>query len=397
MSLGKKILILFIVTFGLFCIRPFVSAQDADIEKKIKEYQQKLNDIRHQKNTLSTQIEQMDTQIYLTELEVQKSEAKIIATQSEIEKLGSRIDNLDTSLNTLSALLLKQIARGYKTRSVSLIELLLEAQDVGELTNKIKYQRSTQNNNQKLLLQVQEAKSSYEEQKVVREQKKQELDQLVINLNNQKASLKTQQTQKQKLLADTNNDEITYQSLLAQAEAQLKGFKNFVQTSGGDSIIAANAFGNGSDGAYYSQRDARWASQGIGYSSESILDVGCLLTSIAMYAKKNGQDITPSNIASEPYRFWANTAWMRNPWPGVAGKTYQNLSTSDIPGELNGGNYVIVGISYSGSCWGKSGGDHFVLLTKIDGDTYTMHDPIQGPDKKFSSYYSTICSVATFK
>jgi hypothetical protein len=64
---------------------------------------------------------------------------------------------------------------------------------------------------------------------------------------------------------------------------------------------------------------------------------------------------------------------------------------------LSGGNYVIVGISYSGSCWGKSGGDHYVVLTKKDGDTYTMHDPIQGPDKKFSSYYSTICSAATFK
>lgn len=220
MSLGKKILILFIVTFGLFCIRPFVSAQDADIEKKIKEYQQKLNDIRQQKNTLSTQIEQMDTQIYLAELEIQKTETKIIATQSEIEKLGSRIDNLDNSLNTLSKILLEQISRGYKTRSVSLIELLLESQDIGELTNRIKYQRSTQNNNQKLLLQVQEAKSSYEEQKVVREQKKQELDQLVINLNNQKADLKKQQVQKQALLADTNNDEKTYQTLLTQAQAE---------------------------------------------------------------------------------------------------------------------------------------------------------------------------------
>lgn len=220
MSLGKKLFIFFIALVGLIYMQSFAFAQDANIENKIKEYQQKLSDIRQQKNTLSTQIEQMDTQIYLTELQVQQSEAKIIATQSEIEKLGSRIDNLDTSLNTLSALLLKQIARGYKTRSVSLIELLLEAQDVGELTNKIKYQRSTQNNNQKLLLQVQEAKSSYEEQKVVREQKKQELDQLVTNLNNQKASLKTQQTQKQKLLADTNNDEKTYQTLLTQAQAE---------------------------------------------------------------------------------------------------------------------------------------------------------------------------------
>lgn len=397
MSSVKKYLLFFVVSICILFIGSFVYAQNPDIANKIKEYEQKLSDIRQQKNTLSSQIQQMDTQISLTGLQIQSSEQKIIATQNEIEKLSSRIDNLDSSLNTLSKLLLRQISKSYKTRSVSLVELLFETKDITELTNKIKYLRSSQNNNQKLLVQVQEAKSSYEEQKVVREQKKQELDQLIISLNAQKESLKNQQIQKQKLLADTNNDEVTYQSLLAQAQAQLKGFKSFVQSSGADSVIGANAFGNGSDGAYFSQRDARWAHQAIGYSSESILDVGCLLSSISMFGKKYGQDITPASLAADASRFWANTAWMRYPWPGVAGRTYRSLSTSDIDGELNSGNYVIVGISYSGSCWGKSGGDHYVLLIKKDGDTYTMHDPVQGPDKKFSSYYSTICSVATFK
>ncbi len=396
MSFFKKYFLVLVVAIGILFVGLNVHAQE-NIENKIKEYQQKLVDIRQQKNTLSQQIQQMDTQIALAELQVQRSEQKIIATQNEIDKLGSRIDNLDSSLNTLSKLLLRQIAKGYKTRSVSLVELLFETKDMNELANKIKYLHASQNNNQKLLIQVQEAKSSYEEQKVIREQKKKELDQLIASLNNQKNELKSQQVQKQKLLADTNNDETTYQSLLTQAQAQLKGFKSFVQSSGASSVIAANEFGNGSDGAYFSQRDARWAHQAIGYSSESVLDVGCLLTSISMFGKKYGQDITPSSLAADASRFWANTAWMNYPWPGVAGKTYRSLSTSDIEGELNGGNYVIVGISYSGSCWGKSGGDHYVLLTKKDGDTYTMHDPIQGPDKKFNSYYSTICSAATFK
>lgn len=386
-----------IVVLSLFFVGSSAYAQNTDIENKIKEYQQKLADIRQQKNTLSSQIQEMDTQISLTGLTIQRSEQKIIETQSEIDKLGSRIDNLDSSLNVLSKLLLRQIAKSYKTRSVSLVELLFETKDMNDLANKVKYLRTSQNNNQKLLIQVQEAKLSYEEQKVIREQKKQELDQLVISLNNQKVELKNQQAQKQKLLIDTNNDEATYQSLLSQAQAQLKGFKSFVQSSGASSVIAANAFGNGSDGSYFSQRDARWAHQTIGYSSENILDVGCLLSSIAMFGKKNGQDVSPANIAADASRFWANTAWMDYPWPGVAGKTYRSLSTSDIEGELASGNYVIAGISYSGNCWGKSGGDHYVLLIKKDGDTYTMHDPVQGPDKKFSDYYSTICSAATFK
>lgn len=395
MSFFRKYFLFFVLTSCIISTVSIVRAQS--VEDKIKEYEKKLTDIRQQKNTLQSQIQQMDTQIELAELRVQQSEQKIIATQSEIEKLSSRIDNLDSSLAVLSKLLLRQIAKSYKTRSVSLVELLFETKDMNDLANKVKYLRASQNNNQKLLVQVQEAKSSYEEQKIVREQKKQELDQLIISLNNQKIELKNQQAQKQKLLVDTNNDEVTYQALLSQAQAQLKGFKSFVQSSGASSIISANEFGNGSDGAYFSQRDARWAHQGIGYSSESILDVGCLLTSISMVGKKYGQDVTPSNLASDASRFWANTAWMNYPWPGVAGRLYHGLSISGIEGELSNGNYVIVGISYSGSCWGKSGGDHYVVLTKKDGDSYTMHDPVQGPDKKFSSYYSTICSAATFK
>lgn len=374
-----------------------VFADSTELEKKIKEYEQKLVDIRQQKNTLSSQIQEMDTQIYLTGLTIQRSEQKIIDTQNEIEKLGSKIENLDSSLNDLSKKLLLRIVDSYKTQQMSLFELLLDAKTIADLTNKIKYQKTTQNNNQRLLVQVQGAKVNYEEQKSLREQKKIELDQLVVSLNVQKEALKTQQVQKEKLLADTKNDETTYQSLLAQAQAQLKGFSSFVQTSGGDSVIAANAFGTGSDGAYYSQRDIRWANQSIGYSSESILRVGCLLTSIAMYGKKNGDNITPSDIASNPSRFWANTAYMNNPWPGVAGKSYHDMygSRENIRQELDTGNYVIVGVSYSGGCY--YGGDHFVLLTKKDGDDFLMHDPVYGPDLKFSSHYSTICSAATFK
>ena len=225
-SLKKTLSIFLLLILCLMTVR----SVGADTAELIKEYEKKLVDIRQQKNTLSTQIQEMDTQMYLTGLTIQRSEQKIIETQSEIEKLGSRIDNLDSSLNTLSKLLLQQITKSYKMRSISLVELLFETKDMNDLTNKIKYLRSSQNNNQKLLIQVQEAKSSYEEQKVIREQKKQELDELIKNLEAQKIALKTQQAEKQKLLVDTNNDEVVYQNLLALAEAQRKGFVSFVET-----------------------------------------------------------------------------------------------------------------------------------------------------------------------
>ncbi|MFA5136099.1 MAG: hypothetical protein WC489_01765 [Patescibacteria group bacterium] len=412
-----KLLILAIVMLGLFIISflPFLytisrtsytlyaqessssASSNTDLQNKIREYEKKLDELRQQKNTLASQIQEMDTQIYIKTLTIQQTEQKITATEREIDTLSSRIDSLDSSLTNLSKLLIERVVSGYKKRAVSFFDIFLNSENVSDLLNNFKYQKTTQENNQKLLIQVQEAKTNYEEQKIIRETKKQELDQLIVTLERQKIELNQNQAQKQKLLADTNNDETTYQSLLAQAQAQLKGFKTFVQSSGGSSIIGANQFGTGSDGSYYSQRDERWANQTIGYSSESILKVGCLLTSIAMFGKKNGDNVTPADIASNPSRFYMSTAYMKHPWPGIAGKSYVSIGSarSIIDNELNTGNYVIVGISYSSGCY--YGGDHFVLLTKKDGDDYMMHDPIYGPDIKFGSHYSTICTAATFK
>lgn len=399
----RKRITVFVLSFAFFflffCPRLFAQeglsgCANSDKNKEIACLEERISQLRQQKNTLSSQIQEMDAQVYIKTLTIQKTEQKITETQHEIDTLNNRIDTLDSSLTNLSKTLIQRVVRGYKRKAFSFFDLFLNSENMGSLINSVKYQKTTQDNNQKLLVQVQEAKTNYEEQKSLRETKKKELDQLISTLENQKSALRNQQAQKQKLLADTQNDETVYQQLLNQARLQLTSFKSFVQTSGGDSIIAANAFGNGSDGAYYSQRDARWANQAIGYSSESILKVGCLLTSISMVAKKNGQNITPSNFAADPSHFWANTAWMRYPWASVAGRSM--VSVGNIDEELNNGNYVIVGIAYS-SCTGKSGGDHYVVLTKKDGNDYLMHDPIYGPDIKFSSHYSIICSSATYK
>jgi len=389
----KKFLIFIVILLNCYIVGSVFaqdSSQVSELQKKITEYQAKLSQLRQQKNTLSQQIQYMDTQIYLTTLQIESTEQKITSTQKEIDILGTRIEGLDESLNTLSKLLIQKIVEGYKQRTISLFSLLFDSQNANELLTKIKYVKTARDNNQKLLLQVQEAKSNYEEQKKLREEKKVELNQLTQTLNSQKQSLNSQKVQKQKLLADTQNDEANYQRLLAQAQAQLAGFKSFV-TSAGAGIISANQFGTGSDGNYYSQRDERWANRTIGYSSENILDVGCLLTSVAMVAKKYGANVTPADIASDVNRFFGSTAYMKLPWEGVAGRSY--AGGVNIDQELNSGNYVIVGV---GNC-GSYGGSHFVVLTKKDGDDYIMHDPVFGPDLKFSSHYGNICSAATFK
>jgi peptidoglycan hydrolase CwlO-like protein len=363
---------------------PFSSQASSkdELQKKIDEYEAKLNDVRNQKNTLSSQIQYMDTQIYITGLKQEETKEKIEKTQYEIETLDDWIDNLDSSLDKLSESLLNRIIAGYKTRQSSVIDIVLDSSNANDMVNKLKYYQIARESNKRVLMEVQEAKLNYEEQKKLREKKKDELDTFQKTLANQEIELKNQQDAKQTLLEVTQNDEATYSNLLAQAKRQQAAFKSFVQTTGVNTI-AANGLGTGEGGWYLSQRDERWAGSQMGSSSESILDVGCFITSISMVMRFYGSDFYPTNIAGSSNYFVPGTAYMYLPsnfngsWPN--GKNYKNVSYSEVTSYLDRGVPVIAGVS---------GGSHYVVLKKSNGGDFIMNDPIYGPDLKVSDHYN---------
>lgn len=379
----KKIII-FVVLFFLvvFSIR----AQDTnDLQKKISEYQEKLRQLGQQRSTLSSQIQYMDTQIYLTTLQINQTQQKIVTTEKEIEKLGSRIEGLDESLTNLSELLIQKIVQGYKQKSSSLFDLIFDSQNASELLAKIKYVKTARDNNQKLLVQVQETKSNAEEQKKIREEKKTELDLLTQTLTAQQVSLNSQKSQKQKLLAETQNDEATYQRLLGQAQAQLAGFGRFVSTQGGASILNNQTVCD-DWGCYYNQRDSQWGGVALNNTGYTLAGEGCLVTSMAMvYSHFGHRNVNPLTINNNSQNFASYYPAYLNKTITADGATSTRIS-SDIDSELSVGRPVIVGISYDGG----SLPDHFVVLISGSNGNYQMNDPFtpNGHNIPFSDHYS---------
>lgn len=361
----------------------FGGKSEQELKEIIDACTRKRGELQEQIVSFSSQIQLMNTQIYLTILQIQQTEYNIKNITEQINGLSEKIDGLNTSLNYLSKTFLKKIVEAYKRRQINALEIFLNSENASILTSRLKYIKIAQDNDRRLAFQVQQAKVNFEEQKKLREEKKKQLDQLTITLNNQKTELNNQKSAKQRLLEITKNDKNTYDKLLEEAQKQLSSFKSFVKAAGGGTI-SVNGFGAGSDGWYYSQRDERWAYKTIGYSNENILEVGCLITDIAMLMKKNGINWIPADIASNANYFFSNTAYMLHPsrfsWPN--GLSYTNINTSSIDEEIKNGKPVIVGI-YAGKY-----GTHYVILKQIDGSDYIMHDPYYGPDKKFSEYYS---------
>ena len=379
----KKIII-FIVLFFLTLFS--VSAQDkTDIEKKISEYQTKLQELKQQKNTLSSQIQYMDTQIYLTGLQINQTEQQIVSTGKEIDLLGSRIEGLDQSLDYLSKQLIKRIVIGYKKKPLSLFALLLNNKNAYDFLNQVKYLKTAQTNNQKLIYTVQETKTNAEEQKKHREEKKIELDRLTERLGNQKIALDNQKGQKERFLADTQNDENIYQNLLTQAQAQLAGFGRFVSSQGGSSILSNQTVCD-DWGCYYNQRDSQWGGTSLNGTEYTLAGAGCLVTSMAMvYTHFGHRSVNPQSINSNPNNFASYYPAFLKKTITADGATSNRVS-SDIDSELSTGRPVIVGISYDG---GPSP-DHFLVLISGSNGSYQMNDPFtpNGHNIPFTDHYS---------
>jgi len=404
--MGKRVVLLIIFLFFvvfLFCGKDLkaiecelgidLSGRSREELQQIKtKCEEKLSQLAKQRNTLTSEIAYLDTQIYLTNLKIAETERKIEQTEKEIDILGEKIEGLDESLTKLSKLLLEKIVADYKNRRITLLSILVESDRIEDLVNRVKYVRITRENNQKLIIQVQNAKINFEEQKKLREEKKAELDSLKIILAKQKNDLLNQQNAKRKLLADTQNSEAVYQRIVAQAKAQLASFINYVRSFGGASILSNQTSCDGW-GCYYNQRDSQWGNFVInnsydcndGTSKEcSIAKVGCLVTSVAMYASHLGYKINPLDIATNSDNFAANTALLKKEMYAKGIKIRRIEIGSALSPEIVSNKPVIVGIKYGPY------GTHFLLIKKYENGNYIMNDPFieNGKDKNFTDYYS---------
>ena len=361
--MGKKITV-FLLSLTVILTISNVSAQQnaSDVAKKIEEYQQKLNELTQQRSTLSSEIQYMTYQINLAALKIQETEEKIIATQNEIEILTSRIKNLDTTLNHLSKLLIKKVVVGYKSRAISFLDMLFDSSNANDLISRIKYLKTTQENNQKLLIQVQETKLNFEEQKNIREQKQIELSLLEVQLNRQKSDLDNQKAAKQKLLNVTQNDEKIYQRLLEQARAEYAAIKGIIAGAGTEtklrevkkgeviaSVISGASCNSSGGHLHFIVQDNGSVTNPFNYL-KSVDHSNC---SGSGCGSSDGDSFNPSgswdwplNPAIELEQGYGNTWAARNTW---VGRIYSFHNGIDINGSSNSALSVSDGDMYRGS------------------------------------------------
>lgn len=180
----------------------------------------KVTEIQGQKNTLSSQIAEMNGRIKLTEFRVRATEEEITSLTLDIDTTTKKISSLQKSLDESINVLLNRIVATYEVGTIQPLQILLTSGTASDFFTRLNYLKLAQAHDKKLIYETQQAKVDYVNQKDIFEDKKKEVEALVIELEQYTKQLEQEKAGKEELLKVTKNDESRYQRLLAQAQAE---------------------------------------------------------------------------------------------------------------------------------------------------------------------------------
>ncbi len=358
------------------------SAQIAQLQQEIAQLQTLIDFTKQQKQTLQTAIKGLNLNIEVIGKHVALTQAQINQTTQEIGVLSGNISTTNGKISSEQqgvATTLKQLNElDAEPLSVMLLSGTSLSAFFGQESNlaAVRDGLDTQIHNLGIL------EGSLQTTKSADEQTRQQLTTLHQTLASQEENLAAARNAKTQLLAETDNKESNYETLLTEAKAQLASFSAFTQNAGGSKLLG-NQTSCDAWGCYYNQRDTAWGSDSLNGTKYDLASDGCLITSMAMVFTHYGyKDVTPVTINANPNNFASYfPAYLL--YTIYADGVSATRRVASIDRTLAGGDPVIVGLH-------AYGGTHFVVLTQGSHGNYIMRDPYvaDGKDIPFSSHYS---------
>lgn len=344
----KKLFLLVILTIFSIGSVFFIARAETDtgdLLDQIAEYEKKIADLQGQVSTLANEVASFDNQISLTQLKIQNSIYNINKTEEDIKKLiqdindlAVRIDKLEESIDRQQSVLNERIRARYKSRETSPFFIVFGSSTINQLVQKTEYLKVMELQDNKLLTQMRKTKAAYDLQKGLYEQKKNEEETLKQQLVNEKANLdayknqlEDQKAQKAKLLEITQNNEVKYQELLADAQRELN------QITGAVSALI------GQDGESVDKGDLIGYQGNSGYSFGEHLHFGVYRYS--SFEEINGWNwyysnyVNPDDVLKEKNVYWND---------GCGGAKYKNVGDGNWGWPLSS---PTISQGFGTTCW----------------------------------------------
>ena len=178
-----------------------------------------------------TELVKINTSIVITTARIFATIKEIENLEKEIASLISKIGRLDISLDQLSEILAKRIAETYKKGKIDFLSLFLSSKNFSDFVSSYKYLKVTQLHDRSLMLQMETARTNFEDQKTLKEQKQEELEAAKKKNESLKTILAQQKKEKESLLKEGETRIKDIQSRINQAIAEQEAMLSVVRNA----------------------------------------------------------------------------------------------------------------------------------------------------------------------
>jgi peptidoglycan hydrolase CwlO-like protein len=225
--------------------RAALQAQLNELDTEIASTQDTLNTLQSQHTSLQNQIDTLTAQIKKSQLQLQATQVQIEALKSNIIIQGNTIDTLNGQLSEEQQTLAQIIRQTNEIDNYSLVEIVLSSQDISSFFADLDSFAAINQELGASYNQITGTVSTTEVQKSALEDQQTQAQQLATEQTLEEQAIKSEQAQKEVLLAQTKSQQTTYEGIynvqkqtIAQIKAELFALAG---SSGSISLPAAIA------------------------------------------------------------------------------------------------------------------------------------------------------------
>jgi len=193
-------------------------------------WESKINQAKTEANTLQSTINILNGQIQLQSLKIQQTVNEIYQLEKEIDDLTQRIEGLSISLDKLSGILIERVRASYKQSRTQFKANFFVSDSFNQFISQYRYLNQAQEQTLEVMRRTELQRATYDQQKILKEEKQEEVNQKKNDLERQKVELDAQKGSKDTLLQQTKNNEAVYQQKLAEALKELSQISSAAQT-----------------------------------------------------------------------------------------------------------------------------------------------------------------------
>ncbi len=191
----------------------------AEIEKEIAKFEVALKQVGAEKNTLQKAINQLELERKKVQADISYTEQKISSTDLELNKLILEITRTEKDIDANQAAIAEIIRRSYKNTDDTLVELLLNNQQLSNFWGALESLDSVRDSMSSRVQNLNSLQSVLEEKRDQTSEIRGDLVSLKNQYSDQNSVLTNNKAEQAELLVATKSEEAEYQKLLKEKQA----------------------------------------------------------------------------------------------------------------------------------------------------------------------------------